>query len=258
MVLVMDVGNTNIKFGLYNGSELVCSWRISTDLEKTADEFGVLLNSFFDFFHQDIRQVEGIAIASVIPSINYTLEHMCRYHFKHEPIFVDTRLNTGLTICYDNPRELGADRIVNSIAAYKLYGGPVITIDFGTATTFSVVGEKGEFLGGAICPGLKISSEALVKVAAKLPRVQLEKPETVIGKSMVTGMQSGIIYGYVGQVEYILKKMKRELKSEDVKVIATGGLSRLIASESKAFDEINPLLTLTGLRNFYELNLDNN
>ena len=162
MVLVMDVGNTNIKFGLFENKTLICSWRVATNMEKTADELGVQTLAFFDFFGQSVEQVEGIMISSVIPSINYTLEHMCRHYFKRDPMLVDPGIRTGMNIRYDNPRELGADRIVNAIGAYDIYGGPCITIDFGTATTFSVVSRKGEFLGGAICPGLKISSEALV------------------------------------------------------------------------------------------------
>jgi len=254
MVLVMDVGNTNIKFGLFSESELVCSWRVATDLERTADELGVLTLSFFDSFKQPVEQVEGVIIASVIPSINYTLEHMCRYYFKHEPMFVDPGIRTGMNIRYENPRELGADRIVNAIAAFELYGGPCITIDFGTATTFSVVSERGDFLGGAICPGLKISSEALVRSAAKLPRVELIRPEKVIGRSMVSCMQSGILYGYVGQVEYLVKKMKRELAGKDVRVVATGGLARLIAAETDVIEEINPIMSLLGLHIVYQRN----
>jgi len=254
MVLVMDVGNTNIKFGLFLGKELVNSWRVATDLEKTADELGVLTKSFFDFYKKDIEEVEGIIIASVIPSINYTLEHMCRYYFKQEPLFVDPGIKTGMNIRYDNPRELGADRIVNAVAAYEMYGGPCITIDFGTATTFSVISEKGDFLGGAICPGAKISSEALVRCAAKLPRVELIKPQSVIGRNMIACMQSGIIYGYVGQVEYLVRKIKKELPQRTARVIATGGLARLISTETDVIEEINPLLTLQGLRILYERN----
>lgn len=254
MILVMDVGNTNMKFGLYSDKELIDSWRVATDLEKTADELGVLTKSFFSFYGRDIEKVEGIIIASVIPSINYTLDHMCRYYFGQEPLFVDPGIKTGMNIRYDNPRELGADRIVNAIAAYELYGGPCITIDFGTATTFSVISEKGDFLGGAICPGIKISSEALVRCAAKLPRVELAKPQSAIGRSTVTCMQSGIVYGYVGQVEYLVRKIKRELPKKSARVVATGGLARLISAETDVIEEINPLLTLEGLRILYERN----
>ena len=254
MILAMDVGNKNIKFGLFSGEELAHSWRVSTNTERTADELGVLILSFFATNHMDIRDVEGIIIASVIPSINFTLEHMCRYCFKLEPLFVDPGIRTGMKICYDNPRELGADRIVNAIAAYELYGGPCIAIDFGTATTFNVINEKGDFLGGAICPGIKVASEALVQCAAKLPRVELVKPPSVIGRNMIAGMQSGIIYGYVGQVEYLVRKIRHELCRGDVRVIATGGLARLISTETDIIEEIDPLLTLQGLRILYERN----
>ncbi|NLT17750.1 MAG: type III pantothenate kinase [Clostridiales bacterium] len=254
MILAMDVGNKNIKFGLFSGGELLNSWRVATNIERTADELGELVLSFFSTNRRDIGDVKGIIIASVIPSINFTLEHMCRYRFSIEPMFVDPGIRTGMKICYDNPRELGADRIANAIAAYELYGGPCIAIDFGTATTFNVINERGDFLGGAICPGIKVASEALVQCAAKLPRVELVKPPSVIGRNMVTGMQSGIIYGYVGQVEYLVQKIRKELNRHDVSVVATGGLARLISTETDIIEEINPLLTLQGLRILYERN----
>jgi type III pantothenate kinase len=253
MVLVLDVGNSNIKCGLFDGEKLVNSWRMKTDLEKTADEYGIQITAFFNHVNHLPTEVEGITISSVIPSINYTLQHMCSIYFNKKAMFVNPGIKTGINIKYDNPRELGADRIVSAIAAYTLYGGPCIIVDFGTATTFGVVSEKGDFLGGAICPGLKISSQALTESAAKLPRVELIKPESVIATGTITGMQAGIIYGYVGQVDYIIKKMKNEIGGNP-KVIATGGVASLIAQETDEIDEVNSLLTLIGLNIVYRKN----
>ncbi len=194
-----------------------------------------------------------LIISSVIPSINYTLQHMCSIYFDQKPMFVGPGIKTGINIKYDNPKELGADRIVGAIAAYHLYGGPCIIVDFGTATTFGAVTSEGDFLGGAICPGIKISTEALTLNTARLPHIELNKPDSIIGKSTITGMQAGIIYGYVGQVDYIIKKFKKEL-GEPAKVIATGGLAQVVSQESKEIDEMNGLLTLIGLNRVYEMN----
>jgi len=190
----------------------------------------------------------------VVPPIMYSLEHAIRKYFKLEPMVVGPGIKTGINIKYENPREVGADRIINAVAALELYGGPLIIVDFGTATTFCAVSSKGEYLGGVICPGIKISAEALFQKTAKLPKIDLVKPETVIGRNTVSSMQSGIIYGYVGEVDYIVRRMKKEMKDDNIKVIATGGLARLIASESETIDEINGLLTLEGLRIIYERN----
>jgi type III pantothenate kinase len=253
MVFVLDVGNTNIKCGLFKDDQLVSSWRLTTNLEKTSDEYGVSILSFFSYLDINISDVEGIMISSVIPSINYTLTHMCQMYFDKTPLLVSPGIKTGINIKYDNPKELGADRIVNAIAAYEKYGGPIIIVDFGTATTFGAVNEKGDFLGGAICPGIKISAEALTLNAAKLPRVELTTPKSAIGKSTVTGMQAGLIFGFMGQVEYVINKMKAEL-GDGVKVIATGGMSYMMDGEKKIFQEIDRLLTLTGLNILYKKN----
>ena len=253
MVFVLDVGNSNIKCGLFDGDRLVNSWRMATKLERTADEYGIRIIAFFNHVGHSPKEVDGILISSVIPSINYTLQHMCATYFDKKAAVVGPGMKTGINILYDNPKELGADRIVGAIAAYTLYGGPCIIIDFGTATTFGAVSKDGDFLGGAICPGLKISAEALSSGAAKLPRVELIKPDTVIARNTVAGMQSGIIYGYVGQVDYIIRKMKKEMGGNP-KVIATGGLARLIAQETEEIDEVNSLLTLIGLNIVYHKN----
>ena len=194
-------------------------------------------------------------MSSVVPSINFTIEHMCRNYFNRTPLTVAPGVKTGINIKYENPRELGSDRIATAVGAYELYGGPCITIDFGTATSFGAISEKGEFLGGAICPGLKLAAEALTERAAKLPRFELTRPESVIGRNTVSNMQSGIVYGYIGQIEYLVKRMKAELGSADTKVIATGGLAVLVADDSKAIDILDGLLTLKGLRLIYEKNM---
>ena len=254
MIFTMDIGNTNIKTALFEGTEMVKYWRISTSKTYTSDEYGILLNNLFA--HADMRmdQVEGVILSSVVPTINFTLEHMCQNYFHKDPMFVVPGIKTCINIKYENPRELGSDRIANAVAAYEQYGGPCIFIDFGTATSFGVVNAKGAFLGGCICPGIKLASEALVSGAAKLPRFELVKPDTVIGRTTVANLQAGLIYGYVGQVNYLIEKMKQELKDEKTFVVATGGLARLIATESKAIDKIDGLLTLKGLRLIYERN----
>ena len=195
----------------------------------------------------DRGQIDGIMMSSVVPQINFTVEHMCRNYFGIEPMKIEPGVRTGINIKYENPRELGSDRIANAVAAYELYGGPCITIDFGTATSFGVISERGEFLGGAICPGLKLAADALTERAAKLPRFELTKPESVIGRSTVTNMQAGIVYGYIGQVNYLIERMKKELNAPHAKVIATGGLAVLVAEESNVIDVMDGLLTLKGL-----------
>ena len=199
-------------------------------------------------------RIEGIMMSSVVPQINFTVEHMCRNYFGIEPMRIEPGIRTGINIKYENPRELGSDRIANAVAAYELYGGPCITIDFGTATSFGAISERGEFLGGAICPGLKLAAEALTERAAKLPRFELAKPESVIGRNTVTNMQAGIVYGYIGQINYLVDRMKRELGAQNAKVIATGGLAVLVAEESKVIDVMDGLLTLKGLCLIYGKN----
>ena len=253
MILTLDIGNTNIKAGVFNGPELVDYWRISTDRTKSSDEYGILLLNLFAHSKSD-PAVDGIIMSSVVPTMNFTIEHMCSNYFNQTPMQVVPGIKTGINLKYENPRELGSDRIVNAVAAYELYGGPCIFIDFGTATTFGVVSERGEFLGGAICPGIKLASEALTERTSRLPKIELVKPESVIGRNTVSNMQSGLVYGFIGQVTYLIDCMKRELGAPDAKVIATGGMSRLIASGTDAIDEIDGLLTLKGLRIIYERN----
>jgi type III pantothenate kinase len=253
-LLAMDIGNTNIKLGVFDKDKLISSWRIQSKTGKTADEYGLMVGHLFERDGISLKDVNGIIMSSVIPSLNYTLEHMCLYYFGKKPIVIGPGIKTSINIKYDNPKEVGADRIVNSVAAYRLYGGPCIVVDFGTATTFNAVSKAGEFLGGAICPGIKISIDAMVANAAKLPKIELIKPDRVIGKNTITNMQSGIVYGFTGMVRYIIDKMKEELDSPQVKVIATGGLSELLFSENKMFDIVDRKLTLEGLKIIYDYN----
>jgi type III pantothenate kinase len=254
MIFTMDIGNTNIKTALFEGKDVLHYWRLSTSRTATSDEYGIMINNLFEHAGYSARQVTGVMLSSVVPTINFTVEHMCRDYFGLEPKFVAPGIKTGINILYENPQELGGDRICNAVAAYAYYGVPCIFIDFGTATTFGALDARGAFLGGCICPGIKLASEALVLGAAKLPHFELVKPQTVIGKTTITNLQSGLIYGYVGQVNYIVDKMKKEMGCTDIPVVATGGLARLISSESNVIDKIDGLLTLKGLRILYERN----
>lgn len=256
MILTLDIGNTNIKTALFEGMEMLHYWRVSTNRAMSSDEYGILLLNLFAHAGISPKQVEGIMISSVVPQINFTIEHMCRTYFGMEPHIIGPGIKTGINIRYENPRELGSDRIANAVAAYELYGGPCITIDFGTATSFGVINEKGEFLGGAICPGLKLAAEALTERAAKLPRFELAKPDSVIGRNTISNMQAGIVYGYIGQINYLVERMKRELGAPHAKVVATGGLAVLVAGESNAIDVMDGLLTLKGLCLIYRKNAE--
>ena len=253
MILVFDVGNTNMVIGVYEGEELLTHWRLRTDTLRTADEYGMSLHSLFDYHQLDMKKIKAVVISSVVPTLMMELNRMSERYFGCKPLVVGPGTRSGLAIRYDNPREVGADRVVNAVAAYEKYGGPLIILDFGTATTFCVVNEMGEYLGGAIAPGIWISTEALVSRAAKLPRVELIKPKTMIGKNTVTSMQIGIMYGFVGQVEGIIHRMKAEVGGNP-KVIATGGLASIIASETDTINVVDEFLTLDGLRIIYEIN----
>ncbi|MDV4150266.1 type III pantothenate kinase [Clostridium sp. AL.422] len=257
MILVVDVGNTNIVLGLYKGSNNIASWRISTDSKKTSDEYSIQVMQLFQQSGLNSKEVEGIIISSVVPNIMHSLENMIRKSFEINPIIVGPGVKTGINIKYDNPKEVGADRIVNAVAAHDKYKRDLIIIDFGTATTFCSLTKDANYLGGCITPGIKIASDALFDRAAKLPRVELETPKNIICKNTITSMQAGIIYGYIGQVEYIVTKMKNEMKdlgSDEPFVVATGGLANLIAKETNVIDKVDSSLTLEGLRIIYEKN----
>lgn len=253
MILTMDIGNTNTVLGLYEGEVLKTHWRISTDRNKTPDEYGMLFKNLFDSAAIDNDAVDSIIISSVVPPILRILKKTAYRYFNVIPLVVGPGVKTGMNIKTDNPKEVGADRIVNAVAAGQLYEGPLIIVDFGTATTFCAISEKGEYLGGAIAPGIGISAEALFSQSAKLPRIELIEPGQAIGKNTIDGMKSGIVYGFVGQVEYLVKKFKKEL-SEDAVVIATGGLVSLIAAETDSIDHVEPFLTLKGLKYIADIN----
>jgi type III pantothenate kinase len=252
MLLVIDVGNTSTVIGVYKDKELKANWRIPTQPQKV-DQYGALLKKLFSEANLNLSEVKALAFSSVVPLLTPILEEMSREYLKVEPLIVNSETKTGLAIKYDDPGEVGADRIANAVAAHQIYKGPLIVVDFGTATTFDVVSEKGEYLGGVIAPGIELSARTLSEKAAKLPPVELKKPDKVIGKNTVSSMQSGIIYGAIEEVKGIVERIKEELGKE-AKVIATGGLADLIAGETNLFDEVNPFLTLEGLRIIYEMN----
>lgn len=265
MLLAFDVGNTNIVLGVFRDGEMITNWRLATDNGKSADEYGMIIHNLFRYEKLDPAEVKDVIISTVVPSILYTLQHLSQKYFNRKALVIGPGIKTGLIVKYDNPKQVGADRIVNAVAARAKYGGPLIIIDFGTATTFCAVTAKGEYIGGTIAPGLKISSDALFEKTAILPKVELEEPGQVICRNTNSSMQSGLVYGHMGVVEYITGKMKKELveysiaegidaKAEDVKVIATGGLANLIEGGVDCIDYVDKLLTLEGLEIIYRKN----
>jgi type III pantothenate kinase len=253
ILVLVDVGNTNTVFGIYRGDELVESFRLSTDTERTADEYGSLLLPLFTLRGVDPVSAEAVVISSVVPPLHLTLERMAQRYFGKKPLFIEPGVRTGMVIRYDNPAEVGADRIVNAVAARERYGSPVIVVDFGTATTFDVVNAAGEYMGGIITPGITISAEALFAHASRLYRVDVRKPTELVGKNTAAAMQAGIYYGYIGLVDGILERLHAEIPGVK-SVVATGGQAPLIAGGSKYIREVDPDLTLAGLKLIYERN----
>jgi type III pantothenate kinase len=257
LLLAIDVGNTNIVLGVFAGEQLQHSWRLATLRERTSDELGIWITQLFAHDGVETGRVRAIVMASVVPPLTRTMSEMVARYFKLKPLVVDGETNTGMPVLYENPSEVGADRIVNGIGAYERYGRkqgrPVIVVDFGTATTFDAITARGEYLGGVICPGIQISSEALFQRAARLPRIDIRKPKQVIGRTTVGSMESGLFYGYVGLVEGLVQRIRGELGSSAI-CISTGGLADVISPETSAIQEVDPELTLHGLRIVWERN----
>lgn len=253
MLLAIDVGNTDTTFGVFDGEVLRANWHMATDVHRMADEYAALLLNLMQQQGLDRAEIKAVALCSVVPPLIPTLNELFERYFQLTPLVVGAGVKTGVRIRTDNPREVGADRIVNAAAAHRLYKGPVIVTDLGTATTFDVVSKEGDYLGGVIAPGIMSAAEALFTRAAMLPRIELARPKKAIGTNTVAAMQSGIIFGYVGLIEGITARIQKEL-GEKATVVGTGGYANLIAKETKIFDEINPDLTLIGLRLIYEMN----
>ena len=253
MLLVIDIGNTNVNYGVWEGDQLRATWRMATDVRRQPDEYAALSMQILQHNGLTLKDIDKGIFSSVVPPLIPTFEEIFQQYFKVHPIVVGTGTKTGMRILAENPREVGADRVCHAVAAYKLYGGPLIVIDFGTATVFDAVTPEGDYMGGAIAPGVNLAAEALFQRASKLPRIEFAKPKNAIGRNTVTAMQSGLFFGYVGLIEGLVARFQKELGG-DAKVVATGGLARLIASETKVVDHVNYDLVLIGLRLLHEMN----
>jgi len=253
MLLTIDIGNTNLTLGLYEGDKLGAHWRLATDHNRMPDEYGLQFLGLLQNAGKTLNEIKGVALDSVVPPLTGRVIQACREYLKQEPLVVDAGIKTGIKIRYEDPRAVGADRVCDAVAVMKLYGGPACVVDFGTATTFNAITREGDYLGGAITAGINLAAEALFTRAAKLPRIDLQVPPSVIGRNTTHAMQSGLLFGYVSMVEGMVSRFRAEL-GEDMKVIATGGLAEVVAKETKVIDIISPWLTLEGLRFIWELN----
>lgn len=258
MLLVVDAGNTNITLGIYNQDQLLKSFRMTTKMERTSDEYGLVLLNFISMAQLQVNQIKDVIISSVVPKMMHSFTNAIKKYLEKEPLIVGAGIKTGISIRTDNPKEVGPDRIVDAIGAVMEYGADVLVIDFGTATTYDYINEKKEFVAGVTAPGIGISANALWGQTAKLPEIEIAKPKSILAKNTIHSMQAGIVYGYIGQCEYIIKKMKEELNKPDLKVIATGGLGSIIFNETNLIDTYDPELTFKGLKEIYKLNKEEN
>lgn len=254
MLLGIDLGNTNITIGVFDGEEIIGNFRMTTKSPRTSDEYGIFICNLLNQKKIKIEDIEAVILASVVPDMMYSLNSAIIKYFGIKPLLITTDINIGIKVKTDNPLQIGADRIVDAAAAYSLYGGPVIVVDFGTATTYDLVLEDGSFVGGAIAPGIQTAAKSLWDASAKLPKIEIEKPESILGKNTINSMQAGIVYGYIGQTEYIINQIKKESGIPDIKVVATGGLGAMIAKETSTIDFYDKKLTLEGLRLIYDWN----
>lgn len=254
MILVVDVGNTNLTFGAYEGEELKATFRMTTKMPRTSDEYGVMITQMLKNNEIDTKDLEGCIIASVVPDVMHSLTSAVVRYLNNTPLIVGPGVKTGIKVVTENPRAIGADRIVDAVAAYEKYGGPVLVMDFGTATTYDLVTEDGKFAAGITAPGIRICSEALWTQTAKLPNIEIKKPKSILAQETISSMQAGLMYGQIGQTEYIIKKVREESGLDNMKVVATGGLGRLIADETDTIDVYDSALTLDGLRIIYDKN----
>lgn len=254
MILVVDIGNTNIVLGVYNNDALLGSWKMVTKNDKTSDEYGMFIVNTLNHYNINYKHIKSAIISSVVPNLIHSFTNSIKKYFKINPIVIGPGIKTGLMIKSENPKEVGADRIAGAIAGLKLYGGPLIVISFGTATTYDVISQQHEFLYGITCPGIQISVSSLTNKAAKLPRIEIKKPKSILAKNTVTSIQAGVVYGCIGQTKYIIKKIKEESNIDDFKVIATGGIGKIISSEVKEIDVFNPQLILRGLKIIHDKN----
>lgn len=255
MILVIDVGNTNITFGVYEKDKLLTTFRMTTKIPRTSDEYGILIQEMLAGNRIEVDSIKGSIIASVVPNVMHALENAVTRYIKCKPLIIGPGIKTGIRIDTENPREIGADRIVDLVAGYEKYGGPILVMDFGTATTYDLITEDGRFIAGVTAPGIRISAKALWEDTAKLPEIEIKKPKSILAGETISSMQAGLVYGQIGQTEYIVEQVKKESGYDNLRVVATGGLGRIIADETEAIEIYDPFLTLEGLRLIYERNM---